>query len=304
MANSPKQFTLNNSEFSEFLVNKPLYSKVVASMGSPISYHGHRYFDDKAFKFLCPNEKEIQTFRTTFDPPLPQQISSPHGAVPAIIPSTFNNPSRKLNLLIHLLGICQSCGERINFFIRSSSDKSWDEGADGITVYIEKIGQYPSYAPLLNKTLQKYLTEEDQENYKRALICKSTGYGIGAYAYLRRVIENEIKKIIKDISGLEFDGVDKVKEAFATYEKDHQMGKLIEVLDQNLPITFKDLGNNPVKLLYDQLSGGIHLFTDEVCLKKAENIDILINFVIEKINEAGNKLKGVRAAMKNLQSGE
>jgi hypothetical protein len=50
-----------------------------------------------------------------------------------------------------------------------------------------KIGQYPPLDRLPEKEVLEYLTDEDKENYKKALTTLSFGYGIGAYAYFRRM---------------------------------------------------------------------------------------------------------------------
>ncbi|WP_182981711.1 hypothetical protein [Sphingobacterium sp. UME9] len=112
----------------------------------------------------------------------------------------LDNKTRKLDFKVHVQGVCQSCKTKIDFLIRSTSDKDWDKRQDGMTITIQKVGQFPSYEIGLNTTLKKYLNEEDQSNYKKAWVCLSTSYGIGAYAYLRRVIETEIKRIIQDIA--------------------------------------------------------------------------------------------------------
>ena len=166
---------------------------------------------------------------------------------------------------------------------------------------MQKVGQFPAYDINVNNNLKKYLSEEDQINYKRALTCLSISYGIGAFSYFRRVIENEIKRIIKDISKLEFEGVEMVKLALESFDKDFQMSKLIDVVNKHLPVSLNELGDNPIRLLYEQLSGGIHEFTDEECIDKALSIDILLNYVIKKINEEKYQLNDVKNAMRTLR---
>jgi hypothetical protein len=262
----------------------------------------HHDFTKKAFKFLCPKENEIQTFKTEFGQKggymsITQMLRSD----PDQLPYTFNELTRKLDLTLHLIGICQSCNQQVDFLIKATSDKKWDDKEKGLIITLQKVGQFPSYDIELNHTLKKYLSSEDQTNYKRALTCLSISYGIGAYAYFRRVIENEIKRIIKDISELEFDGVELVRKALENFEKDFQMAKLIDVINKHLPLSLKELGDNPIRLLYEQLSGGIHEFSDKECNDKALSIDILFNYVIKKINEEKYQLNDVKNAMRLLR---
>lgn len=298
---------ISDQEFAEFLTKRPLYAKIKAVenlTGYADAFLSHHDFANKPFKFLCPREDEVQTFKTEFgDTGSYLKLTAMLRNDEAQLPYTFNKQTRKLDLALHIHGKCQSCDQQIDFLLKVSSDKKWEDRKSGINIFIQKIGQFPSYEINLNSTIKKYLNSEDQGNYKKALACLSISYGIGAYSYLRRVIENEIKRIIKDISELEFDGVEFVKKAFETFQKDFQMSKLIDVINKHLPLSLKELGDNPIRLLYEQLSGGIHEYSDEECMKKAQNIDVLLNYVIKKINEEKYQLSDVKNAMLNLRKG-
>lgn len=296
---------ISNQVFADFLTNKPLYYKIKAVEDLKVfdntAYVDVLSFKDKPFRFLCPEEQTDQTFKTDL-------IKSGYSNISVVtinnsdeLPYSFDAQTRRLDLKVHVQGVCQSCKAKIDFLIRSTSDKEWNRRKEGMTITIQKIGQFPSYEIGLNPTLKKYLNEEDQSNYKKALICLSISYGIGAYAYLRRVIENEIKRIVQDIAELDFDGAEFVKAAYESFKVDFQMSKLIDVVTKHLPVSLKELGDNPVRLLYEQLSGGIHEFTDEECIEKAHHIDVLLNYVIRKINEEKYQLDGVKKAMLGLR---
>jgi hypothetical protein len=281
---------LINQGFSDYLSNSPLYSKLLLDE----KFKDLRLLNNHPFKFNCPSEKEIQTFRTDIDGRYEQiwinlSLGNDH-------PGPRSNTARIINITFHIKGICQSCKASVDFLLRmyNSEDRPND-------IKIQKIGQYPPFSILPEKAVQQYLTDEDLELYKKALISLSNSYGIGAFAYFRRIIENEIKRLIKDISDMEFIGAEEVKIAYKHFEKDHQMSKLIDILNSHLP-TSLNLGDNPIKLLYEQLSVGIHNLTDDECLKKANMINIIFPFVIRKINEENVEVKSVREAMKNLKA--
>ena len=296
---------ITNTEFAEFLSFKPLYTKIRAVEGLSeytSAFINHHDFSDKPFKTLCPKENDIQTFKTLYGDdfshiPLHRMIREDENQ----LPYTFDEKSRMLDLTIHLHGICQSCGYKIDFLIKATSDKKWDNRNSGLDIYLQKVGQSPAYDISVPNFIKKYLTKEDGENYKKALTNLSVSYGIGAYAYFRRIIENEIKRIIKDISELDFDGADRVREALNNYQRDTQMSKLINVVNKYLPRSLQELGDNPIRLLYEQLSGGIHEFSDEECINKSQSIDTLLRYVIRKVNEEKYQLEDVRNAMKNLR---
>jgi len=297
---------ITDTQLSDFFANYPLYSKLLA-VENLNTYQSKAFLDNlsfsnRPFKYKCPVEGELQTFKTEIQPsklfvPMPSFLNDdPHK-----LPPTFDIITEKLDIVIHVQGICQSCSKKIDFLIKAFSDKKWSERVGGLNIFIQKIGQFPSFEIELNNDLKKYLSDEDKSNYKKALVCLSISYGIGSYSYLRRVIENEIKRIIKDISELEFEGAEYVKSAIETYNKDFQMSKLIDVVNTYLPLSLKELGDNPIRLLYEQLSGGIHDFTDEECVKKARDIDTLLNYVIKKVYEEKYQLNDVKKAMKNLR---
>jgi hypothetical protein len=50
----------------------------------------------------------------------------------------------------------------------------------------------------LDKDLDKFLGD-DSEYFKKALLCESQGYGIAAFSYYRRVLENSIDKILDSL---------------------------------------------------------------------------------------------------------
>jgi hypothetical protein len=169
-----------------------------------------------------------------------------------------------------------------------------------INLKLRKIGQLPGFERTPEKDVFNYLIEEDKENYKKALANLSMSYGIGAYAYLRRIIENEIKRLVKDISELEYENVNQVKKAWTEYETNHNMTSLIDSINPFLPKSLKEIGDNPIKILYQQTSGGLHEFSEKECLEKARDIDQLLRYVIKNVSSLKFEYKAVKEAMKNL----
>lgn len=59
---------------------------------------------------------------------------------------------------------------------------------------------------------------EREETFKKGLTCESQGYGIGAYAYYRRIVEEVIDELLDGIADL-MSGEDKEKYMEALEEK-------------------------------------------------------------------------------------
>ncbi len=146
---------------------------------------------------------------------------------------------------------------------------------------VEKIGQYPSWDINIDRDFLKLLGEY-RKNYKKGIICESQGYGIGAYAYYRRIVEEIIDKLLNSISDLlDEDEKKNYEAALEKTKKEIIAAKKIELVKDLLPASLRPGNINPLDILYQALSKGIHNETDEECLELAEQIrKILLNLVI------------------------
>jgi hypothetical protein len=100
---------------------------------------------------------------------------------------------------------------------------------------------------------------------------------------------------------LEIENSDKVKQAWDTYNNGNfQMSNLIDATSSFLPVSLKDMGGNPLKLLYQQASEGIHSFSEEECLEKSQHIDKLLQFVIKRTANLKTEIQTVQSAMRSL----
>lgn len=294
---------ITDEEFANFLLNTPLYYKFKA-VEKIESADGNycRVLDycKKSFSCKCPREKIVQTFKTD----VIDNYSDDHLVFLAHdhrgLPQGLDKLTHIFDDTFYFDAVCQSCEYKMHFVVRAFTERPWTESP---VLYFQKIGQFPAFSIEPQSDLLKYLTEDDIVFYKKALINLSHNYGIGAYAYFRRIIENEIQRLIKSISELEFEGVEDVKVAYDKYLRDHQMGALISVLNSHLPSSLQRLGGNPISLLYQQLSEGIHDSSEEVCADKAKLIDSLLTYTIKAINEESSSFKIAREAFLKLQKG-
>ena len=65
-------------------------------------------------------------------------------------------------------------------------------------VKMQKYGELPRKKLDRDKALQKFFSD-DLECYEKSVICLSNGFGIAAFAYMRRIIENNIGKLLEMI---------------------------------------------------------------------------------------------------------
>jgi len=155
--------------------------------------------------------------------------------------------------------------------------------ADNNGEYVAKVGQDPSWEITLDKNLENELGEYSIL-YKNGLMCESQSYGIGAFAYYRRMVEQIIEKLLADIPQLMtdeerekyLDALKQVKEAKNAEEK-------IGLVKDLLPSNLRPGGMNPLRILHGALSTGIHTDTDEECTQRAQQIRTALVYLVNRI---------------------
>ncbi len=173
---------------------------------------------------------------------------------------------------------------------------------DESKLFIRKIGQWPSHQIKADKEILSFLTEDDKGYYNKALICISQNYGVAAFAYLRKIVEKEIVRIIELLAEDANQEGEQIKSLLSEYRTKKQMAPLVENIFPYLPSALKSLGDNPFKLLYGYLSEGLHNLSDEECLKKAVGLDKLFQFTIRKVREEQSQVREIKELMKGLRS--
>ena len=126
-------------------------------------------------------------------------------------------------------------------------------------------------------------------------------FGIGSFAYFRRIIEKELINIITDIKSLPDSHSVEIERLLVKHNENPKVSTIYDNIFEHLPNSLKALGDNPIKLLYNQTSEGLHSLTEEECLEKANSIFQLLNFVIKKINEERSEIKNLREIIKGLK---
>lgn len=248
----------------DVILNSPLYKK--ASLDRQIKCQ--KLTQLPAMNFFCNGEcQSSQTFKLT-------SINNQR------LNNYYNNNLPVDNCSFLLEQTCQKCDEysvhhAVHFY------PSENENGDAISV-IQKIGQLPSYEDTLDKELESWLMEDDAELYKKGLRCEANSFGIGSYGYFRRILENNIEKLLDDIAAT--NDSPELMEAIELAKKKHNAKDRLEIIKENAPKSLMPNGQNILKILYKALSEGIHNQTDEQCLNRAINIRTCLGYLIKKIN--------------------
>jgi hypothetical protein len=206
------------------------------------------------------------------------------------ISNHWNKETENVNGVLTLKYICALCQKFSRDFILKI-----EKGTE-----IEKIGQFPSIDISIPKEIKSFKKDEIEEIYRKGKILENQGYGIGAFAYYRRIVELCINDLI-----------DEIKEIIPS-EKKEEYEKVIENLKkekiaQNRIDLIKDtvvdttIGGNPLSNLYQLSSIGIHGLNDEKCLEYAESLRTLLIYVIDEIAREKNKKDGLKKAMDKIK---
>lgn len=193
--------------------------------------------------------------------------------------------------LVTLEYACAACGWKRSFLIAFDSSGK----------YVKKAGQFPEPNVAIDSRVKKVLDGEDETLYTNGRICEAQGYGIGAFAYYRRLLENAIIRLLDEIielvpekdKGTYLAGLEKVKAEENAADK-------IRIAKDLLPETLKSQGVNPLATLYDILSIGLHGQSDDKCLERAATIRAVFDALLIQVEANKATAKALAEGTKKL----
>jgi hypothetical protein len=179
---------------------------------------------------------------------------------------------------------CRSCEtEQKLFFLLSQPNYVNNH----IPVEIIKIAEWPAFGSWVPSRLLK-IAGPDRDLFLKGKRAEGQGLGIGAFGYYRRVVERQKSRLIEQIqkvatrTGAKQEVIDLLEVA----RKETQFTKAIELIKDAIPDQLRVKGHNPLTLLHDALSRGIHNESDEDCLQIAHDIRVLLTELVDRIDQA------------------
>ena len=146
---------------------------------------------------------------------------------------------------------------------------------------VVKIGEYPKSELPKSKALTKFF-RNDREEYNKAVVCMANGYGVAAFAYMRRIVEINIIRLLDQIKeGVVEDS--SIAISINELKITSPMSDRIRIANSALPDYLKPDGFNPLGQIYGLLSDGVHSLSDSECLEMAENIQACLEFLISEL---------------------
>ena len=171
--------------------------------------------------------------------------------------------------------------------ITGPSPKTGEQTTIGSRIYrFRKMGQWPAWSIRPDPALEKALTPEDRELYRKALMNMSAGYGLGALAYFQRIVENETTRLLDVVAELARDEEDAEKlEALELAKKGHNADERLRLAAEATPASLRVGGVNPIKALYGMMSAGVHAGSEDECNDLAARLRATFEYIFRHIRQ-------------------
>jgi len=178
--------------------------------------------------------------------------------------------------------ICKNCGQFGKTFALAVQ-----RDGDKVSGTVQKLGEIPPYGPPTPSRVMK-LVGEDRGLFLKGRRAELHGLGIGAFAYYRRVVEEQKGRIIEEIGkvAVKIKPSKETAALFAKAKAELQFTNAIEMIKTAIPEAVLIDGHNPLTLLHSALSEGLHAKTDEQCLELATSIRVVLTELAERISTA------------------
>jgi hypothetical protein len=158
---------------------------------------------------------------------------------------------------------CRNCGDAaIIYAFRWMKEKEH-------TVFV-KVGQWPELEETVSTSLAAALPLDDLKIYKTALRLRNFNLGIGAVAYMRRVVENRMNDMLGILHEVArtHNGQPELLAKHEEIKKDKRFSVKVEYAGDLLPTSLRPSGHpNPIAILHELTSEGLHSKTDAECVE-------------------------------------
>lgn len=195
--------------------------------------------------------------------------------------------------------LCCDCGLSSKVFALEIKRSAYAEG--GMTFEVIKFGEQPSFGPPIPAKAMT-LVGPDREAFLKGRRAESMGLGVGAFAYYRRVIENQKGRIFDEfirVLRATLPG-DPVIDDLERAKGETQFSKSFHAIKHAIPTSLLINGQNPISLLHTALSEGIHALADEECLEYASAIRTILFETSDRLASAMSDDREVSRAISLL----
>ena len=126
--------------------------------------------------------------------------------------------------------------------------------------------------------------------------------GIAAFAYYRRVIENQKNRILDEVVRVatKLGAPTEMLDDFSAAKAETQFSRAVASIKHGIPQALLVDGHNPLLLLHSALSEGLHAQTDAECLGLATSIRVVLTELVERMAIALKEEAELKSAVSRL----
>lgn len=172
-----------------------------------------------------------------------------------------------------------------------------------VVTKVQKVGQHPPLTINIPRPLERNLGKDSATLYKRSLVNRNEGYGLGAVTYIRRVVEDKTEDLIEVVAQLAEAhniGEDVVEKIRAAKEERTTYDKKLQIASTVIPASLIVDGVNPLAVLFDLVSTGLHDLTEEQCIAIADKTKNVFEFTFTHLRAEMEKRQDFVDTLKKL----
>jgi hypothetical protein len=165
-----------------------------------------------------------------------------------------------------------------------------------------KYGEWPPFGPPTPARVIS-LIGPDRDLFLRGRRAENQGLGIGAFAYYRRVVENQKNRMLDEVVRVarRLGSRPDVISALEAAKNETQFSRAMDSVKDAIPEFIRIDGHNPLTLLHRALSQGLHAKTEDECLALAQAIRLVLTELAERLGQALRDDVELREAVARLQ---
>jgi hypothetical protein len=199
----------------------------------------------------------------------------------------INDEAASADFVTYTCRNCRQTARLFAVFTNAISETQPDGKPAKIRIEFAKIGEVPPFGPFTSPRLIT-LIGPDREVFLKGRRAENQGLGIGAFAYYRRVVEDQKGRIIEKIADAasQIGAPQEMIDTLTAARMETQFSRAIEIIKEGIPDSLKIRGHNPLTLLHSALSEGLHARTDEECLELAQDIRLVLTELADRVSQA------------------
>jgi hypothetical protein len=204
--------------------------------------------------------------------------------------------SEKTQKLSFVQYVCKNCSKKVKTFALSLSI-----GKDLKAGEAFKFGERPAFGPPTPARVISLIGPQ-KDLFLKGRRSENQGMGIAAFAYYRRVIEDQKGRIFDEIIRVcnRLSAGQAIVDELNRAKKETQFGTAVDAVKIGIPQALFINGHNPLTLLHSALSEGLHAQTDEECLEIATSIRVIMAEFAERMGQALKDEAELSAAVSKL----